>query len=124
MSPAACNRHIKFDALLRFAMDMGADCVATGHYARLRHDPDGAAPLCAVNTPVSYSCAAEVMGSSCLIRTHQEFILSPFVHQRQKVELQANLCSNLDDLVMRWPDIDPCSQLTPTSGIKHTLVSY
>ncbi len=73
MSPAACNRHIKFDALLRFAMDMGADCVATGHYARLRHDPDGAAPLCAVNTPVSYSCAAEVMGSSCLIRTKNLF---------------------------------------------------
>ena len=43
MHPAACNRHIKFDALLRFATDMGAECVATGHYARLRHDPDGAA---------------------------------------------------------------------------------
>ena len=40
---AACNRHIKFDALLRFATAMGADCVATGHYARLRHDPEGAA---------------------------------------------------------------------------------
>ena len=38
---AACNRHIKFDALLRFASEMGADCVATGHYARVRHDPDG-----------------------------------------------------------------------------------
>lgn len=39
---AACNRHIKFGALLRFAKAMGADCIATGHYARLRHDPDGA----------------------------------------------------------------------------------
>lgn len=37
----ACNRHIKFDALLRFAKGMGADAVATGHYARLRHCPSG-----------------------------------------------------------------------------------
>ena len=43
----ACNRHIKFDALLRFAKDLGADAVATGHYARLRHCQDGA-PSCAV----------------------------------------------------------------------------
>ena len=39
----ACNRHIKFDALLRFARGLGVDAVATGHYARLRHDPEGGA---------------------------------------------------------------------------------
>ena len=38
----ACNRHIKFDALLRFAVGLGADALATGHYARLRHCPEGA----------------------------------------------------------------------------------
>ena len=31
----ACNRHIKFDSLLSAAASMGADSVATGHYARL-----------------------------------------------------------------------------------------
>ena len=31
----ACNRHIKFGALLDFCRELGADCVATGHYARL-----------------------------------------------------------------------------------------
>ena len=31
----ACNRHIKFDALLSFAEQLGADAVATGHYARV-----------------------------------------------------------------------------------------
>ncbi len=31
----ACNRHIKFGALLDFCRGLGADCVATGHYARL-----------------------------------------------------------------------------------------
>lgn len=29
----ACNKYIKFDELLRRAMDLGADYVATGHYA-------------------------------------------------------------------------------------------
>ena len=33
----ACNRHIKFGALLEFAQTLGADVVATGHYARLEH---------------------------------------------------------------------------------------
>jgi tRNA-specific 2-thiouridylase len=31
----ACNRNIKFQALLEKALDMGADYIATGHYARL-----------------------------------------------------------------------------------------
>lgn len=31
----ACNRHIKFGALLDFCRALGADCIATGHYARV-----------------------------------------------------------------------------------------
>jgi tRNA-specific 2-thiouridylase len=31
-----CNREIKFKALLRVVRDWGADCLATGHYARIR----------------------------------------------------------------------------------------
>jgi tRNA-specific 2-thiouridylase len=37
----ACNRHIRFDYLLNYARRMGADYLATGHYARLRRAPDG-----------------------------------------------------------------------------------
>ncbi len=29
-----CNREIKFDAFLKCAIELGADCVATGHYCR------------------------------------------------------------------------------------------
>ncbi|GBG75289.1 hypothetical protein CBR_g19922 [Chara braunii] len=37
-----CNRHIKFDALLERAFSLGADALATGHYARLRRrEEDG-----------------------------------------------------------------------------------
>ncbi|MDP1930686.1 MAG: tRNA 2-thiouridine(34) synthase MnmA [Gammaproteobacteria bacterium] len=31
-----CNREIKFKAFLDYAMELGADCIATGHYARTR----------------------------------------------------------------------------------------
>ncbi len=32
-----CNRHIKFGALLDHALNLGADCLATGHYARINN---------------------------------------------------------------------------------------
>ena len=34
----ACNRHVKFEALLQKAVSMGMDYVATGHYARIEKD--------------------------------------------------------------------------------------
>jgi len=33
-----CNQHIKFDHLLRRALDLGAEKVVTGHYARIDFD--------------------------------------------------------------------------------------
>lgn len=32
-----CNREVKFGAFYRYAMEQGADYVATGHYARIEH---------------------------------------------------------------------------------------
>jgi tRNA-specific 2-thiouridylase len=40
-----CNRHLKFDRLLRRAEMLGFDCVATGHHARLTERADGARVL-------------------------------------------------------------------------------
>ena len=37
----ACNRHLKFGALLDLALELGYDHVATGHYARITHDAAG-----------------------------------------------------------------------------------
>lgn len=34
----ACNRYVKFDALLKKAVSMGIDYVATGHYAIIEYD--------------------------------------------------------------------------------------
>jgi tRNA-specific 2-thiouridylase len=36
-----CNEHLKFRALLRKADELGAEGVATGHYAVIRSEPDG-----------------------------------------------------------------------------------
>jgi tRNA-specific 2-thiouridylase len=40
-----CNRHIRFEWLLNHALALEADYLATGHYARVQRDPDGAAHL-------------------------------------------------------------------------------
>lgn len=41
----ACNRHIKFGLLLDKARELGADLLATGHYARKTVDSDGTCHL-------------------------------------------------------------------------------
>ena len=35
-----CNRYLKFDHLLRRALELECDYVVTGHYARIRRDPE------------------------------------------------------------------------------------
>lgn len=36
-----CNRHLKFDAFLQKARELGYDYIATGHYAKIRQDDNG-----------------------------------------------------------------------------------
>lgn len=45
-----CNQEIKFKLFLGTALEQGADMIATGHYARVKHDAAGARLLTAVNT--------------------------------------------------------------------------
>lgn len=37
----ACNRYVKWESLLKRSMDIGADYIATGHYARIARLPNG-----------------------------------------------------------------------------------
>ena len=46
----ACNQHIKFDLLLDKALSLGADYLATGHYAKVEHSSDGYRLLKAADT--------------------------------------------------------------------------
>ncbi|MDO4778197.1 MAG: tRNA 2-thiouridine(34) synthase MnmA [Tissierellia bacterium] len=40
-----CNKEIKFKAFLNFAMSLGADYIATGHYARIKREEDGSVTM-------------------------------------------------------------------------------
>ena len=46
-----CNRHIRFEWLLNHALALGADYLATGHYARTQRDPDGRIRLLMARDP-------------------------------------------------------------------------
>ncbi len=37
----ACNRYVKWESLLERSLQIGADYIATGHYARISHLPNG-----------------------------------------------------------------------------------
>lgn len=45
-----CNKHIKFKAFLDYAMSIGADYIATGHYARIEHHENESIMLKGVDT--------------------------------------------------------------------------
>ncbi len=42
----ACNRYVKWESLLRRSLKIGADYIATGHYARIRQLADGRYTIC------------------------------------------------------------------------------
>ena len=42
----ACNRYVKWEALLKRSLEIGADYIATGHYARVEQLPNGRYAIC------------------------------------------------------------------------------
>lgn len=46
-----CNRHIRFDYLFNYALTLGADYLATGHYARVRQAEDSRLPETGNHSP-------------------------------------------------------------------------
>lgn len=42
----ACNRYVKWESLLKRSLDIGADYIATGHYARIRKLDNGRYTIC------------------------------------------------------------------------------
>lgn len=42
----ACNRYVKWEALLKRSLDIGADYIATGHYARIARRQNGRYAIC------------------------------------------------------------------------------
>ncbi len=64
-----CNREIKFKAFLQAALDLGADRVATGHYARVREGDRGFELLRGTDTGKDQSYFLHLLGQAELART-------------------------------------------------------
>lgn len=64
-----CNRHVRWDFLLRKALDLGATHLATGHYARVRELDGEYQLLRAVDTGKDQSYALSVLGQEQLAHT-------------------------------------------------------
>ena len=65
-----CNRHIRFDWLLKNALALDADFLATGHYARIDQDASGNYRLrSGVDKAKDQSYVLSVMGQAQLART-------------------------------------------------------
>ncbi len=64
-----CNREIKFKAFLEYALMLGADCIATGHYARRGEAADRATLLKGLDTNKDQSYFLHQVGHEELART-------------------------------------------------------
>lgn len=42
----ACNRYVKWESMLKRSLEIGADYIATGHYARIMVTPEGRYAIC------------------------------------------------------------------------------
>jgi tRNA-specific 2-thiouridylase len=65
----SCNDHVKFRPLLEHALALGADWLATGHYARIRHAETGAELWRAADPGKDQSYVLYTLGQAELSRT-------------------------------------------------------
>ncbi len=83
-----CNQHIKFGLLLERALEMGAEYLATGHYARVERSPNGYCLLKAVDITKDQSYFLYTLGQ----RQLQHLLLPLDELSKEKVrELAAEL---------------------------------
>ena len=64
----ACNQWIKFDILLRQALSLGAEYLATGHYARIESSEDGYRLLKGAEAGNDQSYFLYTLGQECMRR--------------------------------------------------------
>jgi len=64
-----CNREIKFKAFLDYALDLGADFIATGHYAGVRRTDAGTELVCAADANKDQTYFLYMLGQRALQHT-------------------------------------------------------
>ena len=80
-----CNQYIKFGALLRKAGEMGADFMATGHYARIEYAPGGYRLLKATDGSKDQSYFLYTLGQSEL----QQLLFPLGNHYKTEIKKEA-----------------------------------
>lgn len=82
-----CNREIKFRAFLDFAMDLGAEAIATGHYADMQQDAAGCHLMMAADSDKDQTYFLYMLGQRALCRAR--FPLAPFTKPEVRAKAAA-----------------------------------
>jgi len=82
-----CNREIKFRAFLDHALEMGADAIATGHYADMQQDERGCHLMMAADTDKDQTYFLYMLGQRALCRAR--FPLAPFTKPEVRAKAAA-----------------------------------
>ncbi len=127
----ACNHHIKFDFLLRRAMALDADYLATGHYARLKQREDGTVELLkAVDQAKDQSYMLYMLGQERLrrlmfplgeltkaeVRAEAERLRLPVAHKPESQEICFVGKDYRDFLAQHIPEAIVPGELVDTAG--------
>jgi tRNA-specific 2-thiouridylase len=108
-----CNRSIKFGLLLEKAISLGADYLATGHYARIQPGDDGYHLLKGIDPGKDQSYFLYTLGQKQL-----QHILMPLGETYKNQTRRIAREMGLDDLV-REESQDIC--FIPAEGLEHYL---
>jgi tRNA-specific 2-thiouridylase len=82
-----CNREIKFRAFLEHALGLGADCIATGHYAGVRYGDGGCDLVCAADPDKDQTYFLYMLGQQAL--SHTQFPLAGLSKQQVRAQARA-----------------------------------
>ena len=94
-----CNRHVKWEALLQYADEIGADYIATGHYARIEKHPKTG------RLAIKHSVTETKDQTYALYRLTQEQLKRTImpIGSYEKQEIR-RIAENIDDFVAKKRD--------------------
>jgi tRNA-specific 2-thiouridylase len=82
-----CNREIKFRAFLDYALELGAEAIATGHYADMQRDAAGCHLMMAADSDKDQTYFLYMLGQHALCRAR--FPLAPFTKPEVRAKAAA-----------------------------------
>lgn len=117
----ACNRYVKWEALLKRSLDIGADYIAMGHYARIDQLPNGRYALKTSTTDAKdqtyalYNLTQEQLSHTLM--PVGAYSKSEIREMAQKLQLQVANKPDSQDICF-VPDGDYASYIEENAGVK------